>query len=391
VTRHNERVLSPHPTDLAPLVDRVDLHALTEDLLARFRDAIGGYARLPDELLRGQIGAILLHNLELCFTWVGTGREPTEEDLEPLRRSAKDRAGEGMPLEDLLQAYRLGGKAGWHALVAAADGPERDALPYAAELVMDYIDRVSATVAQAYLEERQHLVSEEERSVRRLFDTLVADEEPGPALRALADRLGFPVAPAYRALGIGLPRTAARAHAQHASALRAHGVLALTEGDRIVALVPVGAPIPAGLPSQALVVASGDVARARLAAALDDVRSAIDLGRRLGRTGEVALDELVVDLLLARAPDLAATLVRRVLGPLAGRPGALDTLTAFLAVHQDRRAAAAALHVHPNTVDYRIQRVQEAIGLDLTAPDDVALVVLALRARAVWPDAAPER
>lgn len=380
-----------HPAVLATLVDRVDRRVLVDELLARFRGAIGGYARLPDDLLHGQIGAILLQNLELCFTWLATGREPTDEDLDALRHSAKDRAGEGMPLEDLLQAYRLGGKAGWHALVAAAREGERDALPDAAELVMDYIDRVSATVAQAYLEERQHLVSEEERSVRRLFDTLVADAELPAALLALADRLGFAVVPAYRAFAIGLARAGGRSHAQHAAALRGRGVLALTEGDRIVALLPAGSPSPAGLPPGTLLVGTTEVPRAQLGPALEDARTAIDLGRRRGLEGEVGVDELVLDLLLSRAPDLAAALEQRVLGPLGAlgtRVSAplLDTLVAFLDHRQDRRAAAAALHVHPNTVDYRMQRVQEAIGLSLADPHDLALVVLALRTRSVWPD-----
>jgi hypothetical protein len=48
-------------------------------------------------------------------------------------------------------------------------------LPRAAELVMSYLDQVSGIVAAAYMEERQHLVSEQERGLRALLDALLGD------------------------------------------------------------------------------------------------------------------------------------------------------------------------------------------------------------------------
>ena len=61
--------------------------------------------------------------------------------------------------------------------------------------------------------------------------------------------------------------------------------------------------------------------RATLATTLDDTRLLADLGRRLGRTGTVAVDELLPELLLASAPRFADALRHRVLDPLeAGSP-----------------------------------------------------------------------
>jgi DNA-binding PucR family transcriptional regulator len=37
--------------------------------------------------------------------------------------------------------------------------------------------------------------------------------------------------------------------------------------------------------------------------------------------------------------------------------------------------------VHPNTLDYRLRQILELTGLDVHDPDDLVLVVLALRGR----------
>src|SRR2546426_3801720 len=50
------------------------------------------------------------------YTTLFRSRGPTEDELRPFRESARSRAEEGLPLEDLLHAYRLGGRLGWQAL-----------------------------------------------------------------------------------------------------------------------------------------------------------------------------------------------------------------------------------------------------------------------------------
>jgi hypothetical protein len=97
-----------------------------------------------------------------------------------------------MPLEDVLRAYRIGATAAWRVLVAEAKADERDALPRAAELDLSYLDQVSGTVAGAYLEKRQHLVSEQERGLRALLDARLDGTPSTPAttrpLRGSASR-----------------------------------------------------------------------------------------------------------------------------------------------------------------------------------------------------------
>ena len=370
---------------LADVVRRVDPSEVADRMVATFRSEISGYRRLPEPVVLGQIMEIARRNVELFFRTILEGEYPSHVDLDPFRASAKDRAAEGMPLEDLLHAYRLGGRIGWQAVVEAAREDERAALLTGAERLMDYVDSVSAAVAQAYLDERQHLVSEEERRLRDLFDALVANAPLRPGLRELAERCGFPVAEVYRPFAETVLGAAAYEHGQLAARLRERGVLALTEGDRVSGLASAEADGSLAVDG-ALVAIADPTPRSELGDALEEVRLLVDLGRRLGRTGELRPEEHVSELLLARSPRLASLLRERALGPLERhepRRGSdlLETLETFIDSQMDRRSAAEKLHVHPNTLDYRLRRAEELTGLRLSRPEDLMLLALALKQR----------
>jgi DNA-binding PucR family transcriptional regulator len=57
-----------------------------------------------------------------------------------------------------------------------------------------------------------------------------------------------------------------------------------------------------------------------------------------------------------------------------------ETLRAYLDSFGDVAAAAQWLHVHPNTVRYRVRRIEESLGSSLADPDVRLLLSLSLRA-----------
>ena len=383
VIRHNGGV-GEISRPLAALTERIDRNDLAEILLGAFRAEIPGYSRLPDSVLRGQVLEIIRQNLDLCLAWVAGGGEPQTAHFDEFGASAKNRAAEAMPVEDLLRAYRMGATAVWRVLVAEAAADERDALLRAAELVMSYLDRVSGIVAAAYLEERQHLVSEQERELRALLDALLDGDVLDASHHQAAARLGLSISGRFTTFAAAISGAGTHAHARAAAGLRAGGVLALTEGDRVVGLSSPRRDPTIALPAAAVAVVDVEVAREELAESLANIRLGIDIAVRDSRTGIVPIGDLTLDLLLARAPRLAADLRRRVLDALgekqSGSRGDLRrTVTTYVALHRDRQQTAKRLHIHPNTLDHRLRRAQELTRLDLDDPEDLATMVLALR------------
>jgi DNA-binding PucR family transcriptional regulator len=80
-------------------------------------------------------------------------------------------------------------------------------------------------------------------------------------------------------------------------------------------------------------------------------------------------------LLLHASPRHARALAEAVYGPLTEELA--RTLSALVEHGFDKSAAAAALPVHRNTLNYRVARIEERTGLDLGTPRDRGLAWLA--------------
>jgi DNA-binding PucR family transcriptional regulator len=89
----------------------------------------------------------------------------------------------------------------------------------------------------------------------------------------------------------------------------------------------------------------------------------------------VLLDEIVTQ--VAAQPRLVDPRVRDL---REREPMLAQTLQAFLDGFGDIAAIARRLHVHPNTVRYRIRRVEQLLATSLDDPDDRLVLAIALRA-----------
>jgi hypothetical protein len=105
--------------------------------------------------------------------------------------------------------------------------------------------------------------------------------------------------------------------------------------------------------------------------------------RRVARLADVHAEALLMEL-----RDLAAAHGDRTTGPVARLSGydaehgtnLVETLRAWLDAFGDVAAAAAAMFVHPNTFRYRLRRLTEVSGVDLTDPEQRFAAMLQLRA-----------
>lgn len=75
-----------------------------------------------------------------------------------------------------------------------------------------------------------------------------------------------------------------------------------------------------------------------------------------------------------------------VIGPIKSKPILLDALQAFFDAELDVMAAARNLHIHHNSLRYRIQKIEEIVGGSLRSPETIAAVQLALMAEAARDD-----
>jgi PucR C-terminal helix-turn-helix domain len=73
--------------------------------------------------------------------------------------------------------------------------------------------------------------------------------------------------------------------------------------------------------------------------------------------------DLFVELSLAEAPKIDAWL-RTFAGRLSAGPDLVSTLHEYYRHDMNRTITAAALHIHPRTLDYRLQRVRAVTGVD---------------------------
>jgi DNA-binding PucR family transcriptional regulator len=114
---------------------------------------------------------------------------------------------------------------------------------------------------------------------------------------------------------------------------------------------------------------------------------ALDLARRRRQVGCVLTPrDLGLYGLLVRGStrQTMQSMVERALGTLLtadaeGGPDLVNTLRMYLTNDRHLERTASALHVHPNTVRYRVNRVQELLEVNLRDPDERFLLELALR------------
>src|SRR5438132_1349811 len=125
--------------------------------------------------------------------------------------------------------------------------------------------------------------------------------------------------------------------------------------------------------------------------AFAEAQRALDLMVRFGKREQVInYERLGVYRLLAQVEDRAGldAFAGRMLAPLVDYDRArgtplLKTLEVYLQRHGNLRQSSRDLHIHLNTLHYRLRRIGEVTGLDLKDADARLDLLLALRVRAL--------
>jgi PucR C-terminal helix-turn-helix domain len=366
----------------AAILARIPQAEAARAMAAEFERGTAAFEHLSEHSRADVLNGVR-RTLRRWSLFVSSGVMPPESDFDPLREWTRARAADGARLEDLLRSFGLAHQLGWELLRHHARADESDVLLELAAPLAQYVDRVSAIVTETYLAERELLVSEEERRTRNLLDRLCAGAPLDAGDGELAERLGVPLEGAYTPFAVAMPGRPPHSYAAVAARLRRGGFrLAVTSSDSVVGLT--WKPLELadlGEGAQVVLAIGQPTQRAELAGAREEVLLLAERARRMGLLGRFETEEHLLELLLARSARLTARLRARVLAPLAGEEHAelARTLRALIACRMDRTATSAALHIHRNTLAYRLRRIEEIADIELASPRDLACVYIALQ------------
>lgn len=319
-----------------------------------------------------------------------------EADLELIRASAIRRFEEGASLASVMTAYHRGIQEVWALVRERAASDEASAVADAGERLMHLLERIGGALAEDQ-ERVWTVVHAGEREGR--FALFTALTQGGDAVSA-AHRSGRPLADRYGVLavrivgepggapdGVAARRDVQRLRAAIDAAVPGEEVLAVLTSAGGTALVPVRGPGVAERIGESLAAAFGDRSAAGWSEASPaGVADAVGVAEELlalalvrddvGGIDRVAtLDAMLLDYQNSR-PGPARQALARSLDPLS--EDLVLTARRYLALEGDRRRTAAALHVHPNTVDYRLGRIAVLCGWDATTPTGAAQLRAAL-------------
>jgi len=379
--------------DLPPAVAGVlapELPALADETVAAISRAVPDYAR-P---LEGPFGAALRVGVEEALRQFVQMVERPGADRSAGRQMYVDLGrGEmraGRSLDALLAAYRLGARVAWRHLARAGEqaGLEPATLYLLAESIFAYIHELSAESIEGYAREQAAAAGESQRLRRRLAALLVQDP-PADAAAVEASAL---------ASGWALPGSVAAVCTVGDDADR----LAMRLGTDVIATPVVGGlcalvPDPDAPGRRTQLDAAFRERRGALGPALPWRRAGVSAQRARAAlalaedgaidhdpTGLLVAADHSLALLLGADRALARDLADAALEPLqeetpASRARLRATLDAWLAERGRTERVAGALHVHPQTVRYRMARLRELFGDRLDDADARFELQLALR------------
>ncbi|GGV49006.1 transcriptional regulator [Streptomyces longisporoflavus] len=383
-----------------------DVPGLAERVTRRIADDLPVYGRLPAEELHGDVRTIVGMTIRAFAEVLRTERMPPPEFLEKVRLSAARRAEERLPVDAVVSAYHYGAAICVEEVTATAEPHE---LIEAHRLLLDCLREITSAVTAGYVAESQSLIGERDAARHTVLSALLDGRgaELDPA------HLGIRLPPCYLALAFTIGRhpdedradvDATVASRRKIRRLRTeldralgHPVLTRLSADEGLALIPSdSAPDRAPDTQRArlakltasLITVSGVPLTAGVAASTPaEVPQAVRLATELRDTavgtgrppGVYPLTSLLLDYQLTRASPARSHLAA-LLSPLTEGPDLPATLRTYFASNLDRRETASRLHVHPNTVDYRLRRIATLTGLDLTAHTDLLTLRAALTA-----------
>lgn len=348
------------------LCERVgeDLEDLARASVAGIRQALQAYEVVPFEEHLDAVREQQRRRLDA----LAEGRLLADSDLQRAAELAARRARQGISVDVLIGAYHLGDQELWRALCR---DPRSAAplLPDVAALLLQLLHAISTVLASAHADVMRELQTHRVTLSQRLVELLLEGTLGGETTR-LADALGLDpeadfVAGIWRGAGVDVAlASGARRELEAAAVPLVHSyqggaVVVLAQGvghdwlDELAGRLPLGDGVGIGLRRPGLGGAALSLGDARLALAVTSAE------QRVARFADVWAEAC----LLSQA-DRLQPLVGRAAATAEEHPHLAETVVAFAAADMSVARTAEALHLHANSVTYRLQRWGQLTGWD---------------------------
>ncbi|WP_433684928.1 PucR family transcriptional regulator [Nocardia sp. CA-119907] len=378
-----------------------DVRTVSRQLVGHFVDNVTPCATLPGDIIAGDVTTVTGVCLEVAVSMLDGADIPAKTDR--LAEAAAGWAREGVPIDTILHSIHEGFKIGMDLVFSDATATDYESLVDGAKLVVEMLDTMSATVARAYIREYKAVVSEHHTAVHTLTSALLG----GHPSSTMARECGITIAETYSVLALAIPAHADEAHplvdgkvVARRKLRRLQAELALRCGDTALSLLSVDGGtllIPTDTRADAdldeLLAALSNAARVpitatvvtaapdRVPTAVDQAHELLDMVQRLDVIpGLYRFTEMALEYQLTR-PGPGRETLGALLDPVDEHPELLETLQIHISNNLNRQRTARRLHIHTNTVDYRLKRIGALTGLDPTANSGLWYLRSALIAR----------
>lgn len=328
-----------------------------------------------DELLR-VVGRGVDESLAILTGDMSPQVDPDDPIVSPLERHAAL----GIPLAEVVEAISHGGPLVWQAILEAAQPDELDGLAQAATRWQRYL--------QAGAHARGVVERDGEAGARVLFELLVAEQPPARVLIDAGRRAGVDLRDGSFEPVVMLARSHSSAVlARRAGELREAGHAAVLREDVVLALLSPEHASTLAVPVRTLAMIGRASQLAGLHGAIVETQRLARLALAAGREGMLHSDDLAREVLsshvmLQNSPCLVADLRARVVEPLRchdarSHTDLVGTLVAYVKHDFQLGRAAAAMHLHPNSMRSRLERITQLTGVCTSCSQDRLTLTLA--------------
>jgi hypothetical protein len=374
------------PAQLAAIM-QPELPDLAREIISDIRSRIPEYARPMDGPYGHVLQVAVQRALASFFDWVADPSAPRDRRDHLCRTLGQYEAREGRSLDSLQAAYRIGVHISWRRVMSVGlrVGAPSSVMSWLADAGLAYMDELASLSLQGYREEEAQSGRSQQGWRKRLL-RLILQWPPAPAraVAELAEIVGWPVPEEVTLVALEpgpdclleLPDDCL----QDLGAPQPHLLLSGSAdfGRREVLMAALAG-------RQSAVGLSVPVAEA--AHSLRWARQALSLSRAgIIDAGQVTFcEDYLVELWLLADEPLVAQLARRRLGAVAElgpaqRRRMAETFSAWLETKGTAPAMAERLGVHPQTVRYRMRKLESALDGQLSDPDARFAIEAVLRA-----------